>query len=209
MARPPQPSHIYSKEIPCYVCVYIYIYFLIILYKNIQPVVYSSLVYTYVYRDTQPSQFVDLCVLAVTWTWSLTVSWNEGCLYGALYINHRQQQNQVYILLLLLLVHFHFSQCQSALFTCQVVLCRCQDVNSWLCRRTIMLNLICTECVITSVTFCVHIQSNFTIYIIWELQMNALLCQEGTVGLFWLMILLRMKDYQVGRIWIQGDSSHL
>jgi hypothetical protein len=62
-------AHIYSKEIPCYVYVYTYTYiyiYIFILYKNIQPVVYSSLVYTYVYRDTQPSQFVDLCVSAVT-----------------------------------------------------------------------------------------------------------------------------------------------
>ena len=65
-----------------------------------------------------------------------------------------------------------------------MVLCRCQDVSSCLCKRTVILNLICTECFITSVTFCIHIQSNFMIYIIWELQMDTLLCQENTRGLF-------------------------
>lgn len=67
-----------------------------------------------------------------------------------------------------------------------------------------MLNLICTECVIISVTFCINIQSNFMIYIMWKLQMDTLLCQENTGGLFWL-ILLYTKHYQVDKIWIQGD----
>jgi len=53
-------AHVYGKEIPYYVYVYTYTYiFFFILYKNIQPVVYSSLVYIYVYSDMQPAQFVD------------------------------------------------------------------------------------------------------------------------------------------------------
>jgi hypothetical protein len=66
MARPPQSSHvmrtfIVKKYLFMCMCIHIHIYIFFILYKNIQPVAYSSLVYTYVYRDTQPSQFVDLC----------------------------------------------------------------------------------------------------------------------------------------------------
>jgi hypothetical protein len=51
-------------------------------------------------------------------------------------------------------------------------------------KGTVMLNLICAECVIKSVTFCICIQSNFMSYTNWELQMKSLLFQENTGGLF-------------------------
>jgi hypothetical protein len=78
-AQSPQVSHVMPTFKANNTYIYVCIYISFILYKNIQPVGYSSLVYTYVFHDTQRSLFVCVHVLAVTRTCSLTKSCSLGC----------------------------------------------------------------------------------------------------------------------------------